>query len=250
MQRSKTGDWAGLEAIKWLAFALMVLDHLARYAISGLGPLPWLLGRLVFPLFAIALGVGLARRRDLSDVALRLLVWGTVAQGALIFAVGRAPYLNVLFTFAAGVVWAHCLVSPARSRPAGLEALKDGVREGPFGPSHGFGSIAARSAVGLLALLLACASEYGPIGALLVVSAIWFGRRHLDGARHWPSVVALVVAVALLTPINSTAFAMLALPVAWLLLRWPVEVPRVRRLFYSGYVAQWALVGAVAWVLR
>lgn len=222
MQPSKTGDVAGLESIKWLAFALMLIDHLARYAVEGLGPLPWLLGRLVFPLFAIALGVGVSRRRDLGDLVFRLAVWGVVAQGAMLFAAPATRSLNVLFTFAAGVVFAQGLI--CRRLPWLVGAVP--------------------------ALLISCASEYGPLGAAMVATAIWAARAHLDGARHWPSTLALVLAVGLLTPINGNPFALLALPVAWVLLRWPVELPRVRRLFYVGYAVQWAAVGALAWWLR
>lgn len=232
MQRSGTGDVAGLEAIKWLAFALMVFDHLARYAIEGLGPLPWLLGRLVFPLFAIALGAGVARRKGLNDMLLRLVVWGTIAQGAMLFAFPEAHSLNVLFTFAAGV-------------GISIAILKLGSAEG----RRPFAFMLCAAGI-IVALLTACASEYGPVGAALVASAIWAGRRHDGGGAHWPSAFTLTACVVLLTPINDTGFAVLALPVAWALLRWPVELPRVRRLFYAGYAAQWAIVGAVAWVLR
>lgn len=232
MQRSETGEVVGLEAIKWVAFALMVLDHVARYAIEGLGPVPWLLGRLVFPLFAIALGAGMARRKDLADMLLRLVVWGAVAQAAMLFAYPGARQLNVLFTFGAGVAIAALIQK--------------------FGSAEGRRPFAIMlSLLGLLgAVLTACASEYGPVGAALVASAIWAGRRHDGGGAHWPSALTLTACVILLTPINGTAMAVLALPVAWAALRWPVELPRVRRLFYVGYAAQWAAVGALAWVLR
>lgn len=229
MQKSAlTGtDTPGLEAIKWLAFLLMVGDHLARYALPGLGPVPWLLGRLVFPLFAIALGVGVSRRRDLHELAGRLVLWGCVAQGATLVAVPQFHQLNVLFTFAAGVA----LVQLARARGRALIAR-----------------IAGAVAIGVASVLV----EYGTVGVLLVACAVWAGAEHATGegrARAW-SKVALFLAVALLWPINQTPTALLALPVAWALLRWPIELPRFRRLFYRGYAAQWLLVAFVAWWAR
>lgn len=224
MHASKTGEPEGLEAIKWLAFALMVIDHLARYAIDGLGPLPWLGGRLVFPLFAIALGIGLARCTSRRSVFLRLVAWGVAAQLAMLIAAPGTVALNVLFTFAAGVALAEAL-------------LEQRV-------------IYQRIAIAIVALLAACLAEYGPIGAGLVAAAIWYGREHRNGALHWPSALALAFGVLMLSPINGTAFGMLALPVAWVLTTWPIEIPRVRRLFYGGYVAQWCLVAGVAWVAR
>jgi hypothetical protein len=214
----------GVEAIKWLAFLLMVGDHVARYAVPGLGPVPWLAGRLVFPLFAIALGVGVARRHELRDVVVRLVLWGCLAQAAMMFAVPQVRALNVLFTFAVG----SGVVQLARAQ----------------------GRVVAR-ALGFVALLVAsCAVEYGPIGCALIAASIWAARRHVDGARHLPSTVALCAAVVCLWPINGTPVAVLALPVAWALLRWPIELPRVPRLFYRGYVAQWVGVALLAWWVR
>lgn len=218
-------DTPGLEAIKWLAFALMVLDHVARYAVPGLGPVPWLLGRLVFPLFAIALGVGLSRRQDLRDVATRLALWGCIAQGAMLVAVPRGVELNVLFTFAAGVGVVQ--LARARGRSIALRAL-------------------AISGI----VVASCLVEYGPIGVAVVASAIWAAHRHAQGGRHWLSVGALAFSVLCLWPINATPMAVLALPVAWALLRWPIALPRYRRLFYRGYAAQWVAVAALGWWLR
>lgn len=223
MQRSTTGEALGLESIKWLAFALMVFDHLARYAITGLGPLPWLLGRLVFPLFALALGLGLARRRAYGDVFLRLVVWGAVAQAAMLWAAPGTLKLNVLFTFACGLVVAEAAIKPRRI---------------------------SRLLFAVAAVVAACTAEYGPIGAVLVATGVWYGRAHAERVMHWPSSLAFAAMVLLLTPINGTAFAVVALPVAWTLTRWPLEIPRVRRLFYAGYVAQWCVVALAAWVLR
>lgn len=223
MRRFTTGDLEGVEAIKWLAFALMLLDHLARYALHGLGPLPWLLGRLVFPLFALALGFGLARRRAYGDLFLRLVVWGCVAQAAMLWAAPGTFKLNVLFTFACGIVIAEA----AFSRRTVLGVL-----------------------FALAALVASCAAEYGPVGALLVFAGIWYGRAHSEKPAHWPSALAFAALVLMLTPINGTAFAVLAMPAAWALMRWPVEIPRVPRLFYAGYVAQWCVVALAAWVLR
>lgn len=210
-------DASGVEAIKWLAFALMVADHLARYALPSLGPVPWLLGRLVFPLFAIAFGavaVSAIRAKD-SRPLLRLVIWGAVAQVPMAMAVPELRALNVLFTFACGLLIARSFVSGA--------------------------SIWRRVLGFALAVLASCACEYGPVGALLVASCLWWGATR----SNW-AVSAVIVAVALLTPINATAFGLLAVPVAWAFLRWPIEVPRIPRLFYYGYVAQWALVWAVS----
>lgn len=212
-----TLDKAGVEAVKWLAFALMVADHLARYAFPSLGPIPWLLGRLVFPLFALAFGMvayTAAASKDWRPVY-RLVVWGLVAQVPMAFAVPKLQALNVLFTFACGLILGRAFFAGA--------------------------PIWRRCLGGVLALIASCACEYGPIGAALVASALWWGSSH----SRW-SLAAVAASIGLLTAINGTAFGVLALPLGLAMLRWPIEVPRIPRLFYYGYVAQWALVWAVA----
>lgn len=218
---TKVSSLAGVEAVKWLAFALMLGDHLARYALPTLGAVPFVLGRLVFPLFALALGLGAgAARSDRSrhSLVFRLAVWGIVAQAAKQFAVPDTLELNVLFTFAAGVVIYHAVVL----------------------------RVAVHWWLGALgALVASCACEYGPVGALLVAGALWYGR-----TRHPGVLAAVAVSVALIGIQNGTQFGLLALPVAWALLQWPIELPRIRRFFYGAYVAQWVVIGIAAWWLR
>lgn len=227
MRASMTGEavagrLAGVEAIKWIAFVLMVLDHVARYAVPGMGPLPWLLGRLVFPLFAIALGMTAGEARadgSRADLVLRLAVWGGVAQAAMLFAAPSAVSLNVLFTFASGVTLFHACVTRSRR-------------------------VAWWIAAGV-ALVFSCACEYGPVGALMVTAALWYGR-----TRHAMALAPLSLSLLLVGVVNHSQMGALALPLALAMLAWPIELPRVRRFFYAGYVAQWVFVGVVAWWLR
>jgi len=100
----------GLETAKLAAIALMIVNHV------GLAlPEPWpaighLCGRPCLALYAIVLGARLASRPAgrAGRAAVRLLVWGAVAQVPYLLLVGGvALRLDVLFTLAlgAGGVW-------------------------------------------------------------------------------------------------------------------------------------------------
>lgn len=203
---------AGIEAIKWLALLLMVVDHLDRYVLHSGSPLPYLCGRLVFPLFAISMAVGLAARPVDHGWQLlrRLSTWGMLAQVAAAFAHGK-PELNVLVTIGCGLVLFLTIQTAAR-RWYALPLI-----------------------VGVS--LLSCAAEFGPYGACMVAAALWFAR-----APSTLSAFAFLSGVALLGVINETGAALLAIPAAYVLLRWPIELPRVPHFFYWAYVGQWVLV--------
>ena len=72
----------GLEAAKWAAFAFMVCDHVNDYLLRDFVPILYLLGRLVFPMFALCLAFGLAGRGllVLDGTIRRLLIWAFIAQ--------------------------------------------------------------------------------------------------------------------------------------------------------------------------
>ena len=100
------------EALKWLALALMVLDHVNQYLCHS--ALPWVfpIARLSFPLFGFVLAYNLARPDTISNgAAVRLMK--RLATFALIAAIphtildGRLFPLNILATLlvATGTVY-------------------------------------------------------------------------------------------------------------------------------------------------
>lgn len=97
-----------MDLAKLLAFLLMVADHANAYLLAGAYPWVWQAGRVVFPLFALALGIGLFGRAEHAlSVAKRLGVLAVVAELAawpLLEAGVRLPYLNVCFTLAGGAL--------------------------------------------------------------------------------------------------------------------------------------------------
>ena len=93
-------DVGRLEALKWLAFAAMVIDH-AALAWPGSVPIEArLIGRFAFPVFCLTFGLGLAQSSSPGQVAARLLLPGVLAQVAWVFVQTSHP-VNMLLVFAA-----------------------------------------------------------------------------------------------------------------------------------------------------
>ncbi|MFC7088362.1 TraX family protein [Halomonas salifodinae] len=98
---------------QWLALLTMTLDHLVRHLLGPGSALAWWpesLGRLAFPLFAAMVAWhGGFTSRDPLRYARRILLIGILAQWPYaLMPRPEAPYLlNVCFTLAAGLAWAH-----------------------------------------------------------------------------------------------------------------------------------------------
>lgn len=227
MQRSTTGDIAirepwisqrSIEPLKWLGLALMLIEHVCRYVLDVFPPVVYVLGRMVFPLFAIALAVGL-RDSDVvqrRNVALRLLVWGLPTAG-IIYLVRDPVPLNILFTFAFGVT---------------LHSVWRGVGR-------------ARVLVAVVMLLLGFVVEYGPAGvaAVALFCAAVREESRTELALHF-AVGILAVCIA-----NASWVPLLAPLVVAAVVTSGVEIPRVRRLFYWSYVGQWPVFAVLRGLL-
>lgn len=193
-----------IEALKWLALLCMVVDHVNAVMYSReLGPWATAIGRIAFPLFAVCLGVNLARPgADKRECLMRLLVVGAVATipHALLFGyVGPWP-LNVLCTFAVAVAW---LLAVESGRTWLLPML-----------------------AGLCVLV-----EYWWPGVALVVLAHALARHGATPHR----VMATMVALLLLCLVNTNAWALLAVPVVALVHWWSPHVSRSGRFFWWFY---------------
>lgn len=208
----------GLEVTKWVAFALMLADHANTFLLERRYPVLFLLGRLVFPLFALCLAEGLAGRGELraNDCLKRLLLWACIAQ--VPWAQFESSYgLDVLFTLAGGLaVW----LSVA-----------------------GGGSPWRRGLWSLLAVGAASFCEYGVAGVAFVTCALWWR----ETPSRW-SLSAVWVAAALLYAPNHSWFALAAVPV-FLALRHAGEVPRARHWFYPLYAGQFVAFAFLSWRL-
>lgn len=208
----------GLEAVKWVAFALMIADHVGAFLLNYEYPALYLLGRLVFPLFALALAAGLRNVGELVywDVCKRLLMWAVVTQIPY-SALQQGGSLNVMFTLWFGAF----IYGTALYRRIGW------IR----------GVLIFLGSVGMSLM------EYGVVGVALVGLCCAGARAEGKCVRY-----AYWVPLTLLQAVNGVPVAMLGPGVFWLVRRYG-ELPRVRHAFYWLYPAQWVLIAA-ARVLR
>ena len=115
-----------LEALKWLALMLMVLDHVNKFLYAEKLPVLFELGRLVMPIFGFVLAYNLARPGALEKgvhirMMKRLALFGVLSSPMFIVLVGWWP-LNILFVLLLTAI--VCLLERrGKSRVAAAMAL-------------------------------------------------------------------------------------------------------------------------------
>ena len=196
------------EWLKWTALVLMTGDHVNKVLLHGTQP--WLseAARVVFPIFAVILVYNLHGRDATATrrAMHRLMLAAVIAQPFHAWAFGYWLPLNVLAT-----LWLGLRITQA--------------------PLH----------VGVLLFVFAG----------YFVDYQWFGLAVILGASHmllnpytWHGPAALGAAVTSLWVINGNAWAVLALPLMWLLRNAQGECPRGRWTFLAYYIAHLALLAA------
>lgn len=212
----------GVEALKWLALVLMTVDHVNKYLFNDTLPFLFEAGRLAMPLFAVVLGLNLARAGSFNDgvhlrVMTRLMFWGVLATPPLL-ALGELWPLNVMFTLL-------------------LATLS------VYGAERG-GRVAI--AAFLAAAVGGAAVEFWWPAIALTVASWWYFKR-----SNWARLAVLVgagfafwIGSALIAGevsgvgtlfVWQSAWALAALPVVGAACLWRPRVPRIRRWFYAYY---------------
>ena len=204
---------ARAELLKWVGFASMLVDHIARYV----HPIPaalWV-GRLAFPCFAVAIAVQV-RGVDRARVAVRLLTVAALLLPLQWFVVG-APIASVLATLALGLLAAE-----------GLE-------------------VASLIGAGVFVAAVACGyiAEYSCGGVLLVAGVAVF-KSGAPRLRDLSAAAIVAAAVLLIVRAGVAGAPMTAAGLGLVFAYWlagGIAVRRVKGIFLPAYVAQWVLVG-------
>jgi len=91
-----------IELLKWLALALMTVDHINKYLFNGTIEIMFNVGRLAMPIFLYVLIFNLARPGQTNNINKRLIsrvfIFGVMATIPYIALSGRILPLNILFT--------------------------------------------------------------------------------------------------------------------------------------------------------
>ena len=208
-----------LEALKWIALALMLLDHVNTFLYNRTLPGAYEIGRWVAPVFGFVLAYNLARPDTLQQgihlrVMRRLAIFGVLAAPPFIALIGRWWPLNIMFLLLAATAVIY-----------GLERR----------------DVAGIAIAGLAFCVGGLLAEYFYPGIVMVVAAWAYCRE--PNARH---LLVWVLCVATLVLINANFWALAAVPCLLLASRVDLRVPRLRWLFYAFY----PLHLAVLWWLR
>lgn len=210
-----------VEALKWLALALMTLDHVNKYLLHDAVPAMFAAGRLALPLFGFVLAYNLARpgtvaRGVYPRVLKRLAIAGAIASIPFV-ALGGLGWgwwpLNIMATLlvAAAVMY---LVEKGGKGNCALAVLIFVMGGGIV--------------------------EFWWPGVALCVAAWHYCKR-----PSWTALTIWIAAVAALFIINSNLWALAALPLVFAAPRINLDIPRLSRVFYTYYPAH--LV--VLWIL-
>ncbi len=204
------------EALKWLALALMVLDHANQYLCNS--ALPWVfpIARLSFPLFGFVLAYNLARPDTVSNgAAVRVMKWlaifALMASVPHIILDGRLFPLNILSTLllATGAVY--------------LFEQQTGLKKG----------------YGILVFMAGgCAVEGNWFAVAVCVTAYRYCQS--PTVLRLSSVIASLVVLGLC--INRNQWALAALPVILLAPSVNLKINRHKNLFYWFYLAHLAVI--------
>jgi hypothetical protein len=197
-----------LEGMKWLAIVLMTIDHFNKYILHDSSALAFDLGRIAMPLFAFMMAYNLARPNALSRGSYgramkRLAVFGTVAIPVCIalggLLMGWWP-LNILFMLLTTVAIMYLLERDQKST-AGLVFIAAGFMVEYWWPAIGFS--------------LAC----------------WYYCKR----PSWSALVCAIACCALLAPINTNSYALIALLVIFACTKLNINIPRSKWYIFYGY---------------
>lgn len=215
-----------IEALKWIALASMFTDHIGRLLL-GHDQQGWVfaLGRVAFPLFALVLGINLARPGDGAGRAARsfarLALWCGVAVIPSILARDDPYLVNVLGTLALGAAMVWALASAA-ALPLRMAACLAAAAASWF-VEFGLAGVFMVPVVYLL-----CAQRPAQPGTALLLAALWLATAWLNAS--FGGALAFV-------------FTLAGLPLVWLVARLPLRMPRWQLGFYAIYPLHLLVIG-------
>lgn len=202
-KNSATFSVGNIEALKWIAFVLMIGDHFNTFALGGSEKWLGAAGRAVLPLFIIAISLGLSYSqqpaKSMRLAASRMLLVGLVATPLYSGLRGHLLPLNIMFSLALALL----VLSFYLDR---------------------------RYIAAILCVPLTAYVDYINLPVVLLIGA-WLLINH----RTFYNFLVFVLAILLLWLVNANFYALFAIPIAWLVLRFNWQLPRVRYIFYWLY---------------
>jgi hypothetical protein len=210
-----------LEAIKWAALALMVLDHVNKYLYAEKLPVIFQCGRIVMPMFGFVLAYNLARpdalaRRVHGRMIYRLTLAGLAASPMFIILNGMYVTANAWWPL--NTLFMLLLV-------VSLTYLIDR------------GSAKCYALAVMLFLFGGAIVEYLWMGVLSCLGA-WLFCRDASPSR----LLLWFLGTLSLTVVNGNAWALVAIPMALMAGPITLRLPRLTWVFYAFYPAHLLLL--------
>jgi hypothetical protein len=215
-----------LEAIKWVALILMVLDHVNKYLYAEKLPVIFQCGRIVMPMFGFVLAYNLARPDALArGVHGRMMYRLTLAGLAAfpMFFILNGMYVTANAWWPLNILFMLLLV-------VSLTYLLDR------------GGAKCYALAATLFLFGGAFVEYLWMGVLSCLGA-WLFCRDASTGR----LLLWFLGTLSLTVVNGNAWALAAIPMVLLAGRISVRLPRLTWVFYAFYPAHLLLLLGVRW---
>jgi hypothetical protein len=205
-----------LEALKWIAFGSMLIDHVGRYAF-GLGLESWAFaaGRLAFPLFAFVLASNLAREGSRGvrawRTSRRLAVWALISVLPSWWARDAWLPVNVLATLSIGAALCS-IIDSGRSALVRVAVFAVGIAAAVF-VEFGIPGVLLVVAVQRVQIGWSAASRYLAIAMIGLIAGV---NMTFGGAMAAGCTIAAIGAVVAIQLVRS-------------------EFPRLKWIFYAAY---------------
>lgn len=211
-----------LELLKWIALVLMTGDHINKYLYNGTISILYDFGRAALPIFICVLAYNLSGREALSKgtygrVEIKLIIFGIIASIPYIMMHGinaKLFPLNILFTLLSITLIIHLID-------------KSGI-------------INYLAASILFVVAGALVEYWWP--ALFFGVSLWLYFRSYK--LIW--IATSIVGISSLYLVNGNMWALSAIPMLVLVSKIPVNIPRMKWLFYAYY----PLHLYVLWLIR
>lgn len=207
-----------IETLKWLALALMTLDHINKYFFAEKLPGVFELGRIAMPLFAFVLAYNLGRPATLASGA-----YGRTIKRLAIFGLLATPFFIGLGGLVSGW-WPFNIMFMLLTATATLYLVEKG------GTARMWGA-------GLVFLVGGAFVEFWWFGLAFCVCAWWYCKTASKAA-----LVAWTLAAASLYVVNRNLWALAAIPLTLAATLVDVPMPRFRYAFYAYYPAHLAII--------
>lgn len=215
-----------LEALKWLAFFCMAIDHMYKFTSITQWQFIYPIGRLAMPLFAFTFACSLSNL-NLDD---KKSVYGLLGRLLLCASIATLPYVYLQYKSGWLAIWPLNVVFMFL-----LAVLILFINQGKTRLRFLLGA--------LLFVFGGLVVEFFWAGLLLVLFSYYFVKK-----PNWINLFFIVAALLWMADLNGNFVACLILPVAYLAQFLDLKFKRIKHVFYVLYPLHLLLLAGLKWL--